>query len=299
MGSQYQHFVSKFLLKNFRIKGNPVYKCKNNEWTEHNVKKTGGEELFYGAENNSLEKFFDKLESMIAAIINFHQTITIEDKAYLKIFIQTLANRSPSKNEIISREIGNYGKILTEEIPDIAKRCAHLERIKKEQDNFLMSLKDDMILKGIIDKFPVFFNDSDQAKIFPDVTLAILQILPKVGKYFEVDILESDHDFVVGETPTMSVDVEKNEIKTNGEEAGLANKNAIYWTPIAYNKIAFMYRIDSFEITLNKKVLKNDVDMFNYLQKEKNPFYYSRIKNIGIPELSGKIDWNKYFKSRN
>ena len=150
--NQYQHFVSKFLLKNFKDTGSPIYKCENNIWTEHNVSKTGGEDCFYGPKNNLLEVFFSSLENSIAAIL-LHSHQDKKDEAYMKIFILLMANRSPSKNVIITQKHEDLLDGLKKEISE-KDICSFFENKKREQDNWLASLDDDNEIREIIKEFP-------------------------------------------------------------------------------------------------------------------------------------------------
>jgi hypothetical protein len=290
--NQYHHFVSKFLLKNFKNKRSPIYKYENEICTPHNIEKTGGSESLYSP---SLEIFFSKLENIISAIINKHIIIDNKDKAYMKIFILSMAYRSPSKNHIISEEYENYQNILKNEIPLDEDRYFYLKNIQKKQNSKLMSLEDDLELKKILELFPTSFDTNEKSSFYSDLTVAELQLLPKIGKYFDVHIFESEYDLIIGETPTISVDVVRNEVKTNGEEAGILNKNAIFWIPIAYNKIALMYRTDNIVVTENSKLNRQDANILNYFQREKSPFFYSRISNIEIFELPADFNFMKQF----
>lgn len=123
----------------------------------------------------------------------------------------------------------------------------------------------------------------------------MLQILPKIGKRFGVKIFESEYDLIIGETPTLSVNLVTNEVKTNGEEAELIHENVMYWIPIAYNKVAFMYTTSKIVALKDRKLRKEDVDVLNYYQKEKSPFFYSRTQNVEIPELPKEFNWIQHF----
>jgi len=302
MEKQYQHFISKFLLKNFTDNPNKThtYKCEKGQWTEHNICNTGGEDYLYGSKDNSLEKFFSILESNFAKVIRCsHQDK--KDKAYIKIFILLLAFRSPSKNEIITKKYNEYQKGINK---DIGKEYSeeeiysYLENHKKELVSSL-GATDEPEMKEIIDKllgkFPDSFCDSNNSKFYPIITQELLQILPKIGKRFGVEIFESNHDLIIGETPTLSVNLDTNEVKTNGEEAGLIHENVMYWFPIAYNKVAFMYTTFNIVALKDRKLRKEDVDILNYYQKEKSPFFYSRTQSVNIPELPKNFNWIQHF----
>jgi hypothetical protein len=296
---QYQHFVSRFLLKNFTDNDNKThtYKYENDKWTEHNICNTGGENHFYGTKDNSLENFFGKLETDVAAVVNLHSHQDKKDEAYIKLFILLMAFRSPSKNEIITKKHDEYQK-------DIEKKCSKedmysfFENRKKELYSSLGS-SNDPEMKEIIDKFleqfPDCFDDSDNSKFYPIITRELLQILPKIGKRFGVQIFESEYDLIIGETPTLSVNLVTNEVKTNGEEAGIINENVMYWLPIACNKVAFMYNTSNIVALKEKKLRKEDVDVLNYYQKEKSPFFYSRTPSVEIPVLHKSFNWIQHF----
>jgi hypothetical protein len=298
MEKQYQHFVSKFLLKNFTDNSMGKYfihKFENGKWEGCNISNTGGVDLLYGSKDCSLENLFSNLENINAAIIEKHNVLDKKDKAYMKIFIQLMANRSPAKNQKISKEYLRYKNTLEKEMPDKVERCINLEKNKKEENIMLMSLEEDMELREIVNGLPISFDDNDESKFFTDTTEAVLQILPKVGKCFDISIFDSDHELVIGETPTVSVNLNTNEIKTNGEEAGLIHENVIYWLPIAYNKVAFMYTTKNIIVQENRKLCKRDVDILNYYQTKKSSIYYSRTQNINIPELPCDFYWVKHF----
>jgi hypothetical protein len=302
MEKQYQHFISRFLLKNFTDNHNKThtYKYEKGLWTEHNIDNTGGDDCLYGHKDNSLENFFSVLESNIAKVIQCSN----QDKkngAYIKIFILLMAFRSPSKNEIITKKYNEYHKGIKK---DIGKEYSeeeiysYLENHKKELNSSL-GFTDEPEMKEIIDKlvekFPDSFSDSDNSKFFPNITRELLQILPIIGKRFGVEIFESDHDLIIGETPTLSVNLDTNEVKTNGEESGLIHKNVMYWLPITCNKVAFMYTTFNIVALKDRKLRKEDVDVLNYYQKEKSPFFYSRTQSVKIPELPKKFNWIKHF----
>lgn len=298
MEKQYQHFVSRFLLKNFTDKSigkYSIHKLENGKWEVCNISNTGGIDLLYGSKDCSLEDFFGKLENIIAKIINEHNILDKKDKAYMKIFIQLMANRSPSKNQKLNEEYLRYKNAIEKEIPDEVERCIYLEKYKKEQSIILMALEEDIELREIIDKLPISFDDNDESKFFTDTVEAVLQILPQVGKHFDIHIFGSDHELVIGETPTVSVNLGTNEIKTNGGEAGLIHENIMYWLPIAYNKVIFMYTNKNIIAQKNRKLRKQDVNILNYYQTKKSPFYYSRTQNVNIPDLPSNFNWVKHF----
>lgn len=150
MEKQYQHFVSKFLLKNFTDNPNKThtYKCEKGQWTGHNICNTGGEDLLYGPKDNSLEKFFCALENEIAAV-NLHSYQDKKDGAYIKIFILLMANRSPSKNGILTKKLEEFQK----SIKDMGKEYSEeeiyscLENRKRELEGSLGSTDDPEIKK--------------------------------------------------------------------------------------------------------------------------------------------------------
>jgi hypothetical protein len=293
---QYQHFNSKFLLKNFTDNAGKthIYKYKNDEWTEHNISNTAGDTLLYGPDNCSLEICFSRLENHIASAINKHSTLDNKDKAYMKIFISLMAFRSPSKEKIITENFNNFMKPINK-LPkeDIV---TYFEERKKEQDRKLALLVDDYTMREIVTnllKNP--FDDSDNSKFFPVTVRELLEVLPKVGNFFDVHIFECNDNLIIGETPTISVNLATNEIKTNGEEAGLINKNVIYWLPVAHNKAAFMYTSANIVAITERKLRKQDVDILNYFEKAKSPFFYSRKQNIEIPELQKDFKWINHF----
>ena len=290
---QYQHFVSKFLLKKFKDVGLPIYKCKNNIWMEHNPLRTGGEDCFYGFKDNSLEVFFGNLENSIAAMF-LHSHLDKKDEAYLKIFILLMAYRSPSKNQIITEKYENFINGIKNQFSE-KEICSIFEKRRNEQDNWLASLDDDFEMRKIINEFPNSFSDSDNSKFYPIITQELLQILPKFGKCFEIQIFESDADLIIGETPTLSINLDINEVKITGEEAGLIHKNVMYWLPVAYNKVAFMYNPSNIVAIKCRKLRKEDTIVLNYYQKEKSPFFYSRIKDISFPDLPTNFNWTQHF----
>jgi len=298
MGNQFHHFVSEFLLRNFidtRVGKEHIHKFENGERKGCNISNTGGEDLFYGSKDCSLEKFFGVLETIIASIINKHKIIDEKDKAHLKFFILLMANRSPSKNQKLNEEYLRYTDGLEKEIPDEAERCLLLNERKKELDNMYMSCEEDDKLREIINEFPILSDDNDTSKFFPGITEAILQLFPRLGKKFDIHIFDSDHELVIGETPTISVNLTTNAVKTNGEEAGLIDENIMYWLPIAHNKVVFMYKTKNIFPQNNRKLRKQDVDILNYYQTRKSPFYYSRTRDIYIPELFRDFNWVKHF----
>jgi len=303
--SQYHHFVPKVLLKNFTDNPNKthIYKYEKGQWSEHNICNTGGEDCLYGTKDNSLEKFFSVLETKIADMgrPSHQDKKDKKDEAYLKIFITLMANRSPSKNRIISK---NYEGFSQDIIKCVGKEYSEEEIISclknriKELGN-LLGTTVDLEMKEIIDKlieqFPDDFADSDNSKYFPIATWELLKILPKIGNRFGVQIFETEHELIIGETPTLSVNVVANEVKTNGEEAGLGNESVMYCLPIAQNKVAFMYTAFSIVTHKDRKLRKEDVDVLNYYQKEKSPFFYSSTKNVKIPDLPKNFNWIQHF----
>jgi hypothetical protein len=290
---QYQHFVSKFLLKNFTDNAGKThtYKCENGKWTEHNICNTGGDNLYYGPKDCSLEKFFSKLENIIAIAVNKHNGIDKNDTAYLKIFIPLMAHRSPSKRKITTEKYNDFVKGRSNK--DVYTNYS--EHRKKEIERYLLSLEDDPVIREIVNTFSTDFKDSGNLKFYPVATKELLQIMPKLGNSFKIAVFESDYDLVIGESPTLSVNLTTNEVKTNGEEAGLLNKNVMYWLPAAYNKAVFMYTADTIVVNGDRKLRKQDVDVLNYFQKRKSPFFYSRKQDVEIPELSNGFNWLRDF----
>jgi len=66
MEKQYQHFLSKFLLRNFSEDTLHVCKFENNKWEHCKIDETGGEDCFYGPFDCTLEVFFSYLEKIAA-----------------------------------------------------------------------------------------------------------------------------------------------------------------------------------------------------------------------------------------
>ena len=297
MEKQNQHFVPEFLLKNFTDKSigkYSIHKFENGKWEVFNISNTGNVDLLYGSKCCSLEVFYSDLENIIAAIINKHLKITEKDKAYMKIFIFLMAFRSPSKNQILSNKYKSYIKSINKKF-DNEQIYSHFENSKEKYDNFLETLEEDYVLKEIVNNLLTSFDDSDNLKFYPILTTEILQLLPKFGKTFDVHIFESDHDLIIGETPTISVNLATNEVKTNGEEAGLIGKNIMYWIPISSNRVAFMYKSSNIIAIEDRKLRKYEVDILNYFQSKKSSFFYSRTQNINIPELPCDFNWVKHF----
>jgi len=293
MTNEYQHFISKCLLKHFKDKGKPIYKYENNIWTFHNIEKTGGENQFYGSPNCSIENTFSVIENYFSAIYK-HSYLDKKDEAYMKLFILLSANRSPSKNIILSKVYKNYNDQLLRyhSRDDIV---SYLDYKFKEEDRFLSSLDDDPEMKKIVDAFPNSFDDSDEEKIFPSMASTLLKLLPKFSSFFRIQVFESTHDLIIGETPALSVNLDTNEVKTNGEEAGLLEENILYWLPLASNKVAFMYKPPNIKPAKNRELRKEDADILNYFQTKKSPYFYSRSMEIEIPDLPVDFNWVKHF----
>ncbi|GAB6391746.1 MAG: hypothetical protein MdMp014T_1119 [Treponematales bacterium] len=294
---EYQHFISKFLLRNFT--DNPgrthTYKNENGTQTEHNVGKTGGEYSFYGPKACSIERFFGNVENYIASAVNKHSILDGTDKAYLKIFILLMAHRSPSKDKIINEKYSDFIKGLRANISE-EDIISYFEGHRINQEKQLSRLADDIEINKITTKFlNESFDDNDNSKFFPVMSRVLLEILPKPGRLFDVHIFECESDLIIGETPTLSVNLSTNEVKTNGEEAGLINKNVMYWVPIAHNKVAFMYSKTNIHPIKDRKLRKQEADILNYYQKMKSPYFYSRTKNVDIPELPSDFKWLKDF----
>jgi hypothetical protein len=294
--NQYQHFLPQFLLKNFTDNSGKshTYKCEKGIWTDHNISKTGGDNLLYGPKNNSLEKCFAIIENHVAATINEHPILDKKDEAYMKIFILLMAFRSPSKDQTISKkykELVQPSKKISEE--DIS---TFFKTLKNKHESQLACFEDDPETREIVNNLlreP--FDDNDGSKFYPISTRELLQMLPKISRRFGVHIFECDYDLVIGETPTLSINIDTNKVKTNGEEAGLLNKKVMYWIPISYNKVVFMYTTANVVVIQDRKLRKLDVDILNYYQKKKSPFFYSRIKNIEIPKLQRCFNWVEHF----
>jgi len=234
---QYQHYVSRFILGNFKGRGVPLYKCEEGIWTEHNPSKTGGENCLYGLKDNSLEMFFGKIENKIAPILSFsHQDK--RDEALIKLFILLMAYRSPSKNKIVT---DRYEKFINGIRKEISEKdiCIYFEDLKKKEDNCLTSLEDDPEMRNIIDELPKIPYNTDDSKNYTLITQELLQVIPRISKCFKIQIFESDNDLIIGETPTLSVNLDTNEVKLNGEEAGIENNYVMYWLPIAFNLLGF------------------------------------------------------------
>ena len=80
MKDQYQHFVSKFLLRNFSEDSIYINKFENNAWECCKIDETGGKNLFYGPFNCSLELFFNKLERVAAQIVRQPQKLSPKEE---------------------------------------------------------------------------------------------------------------------------------------------------------------------------------------------------------------------------
>jgi hypothetical protein len=290
---QYQHFIPQFLLRNFSNDKVHIYKYEDEIWTYPCIKDTGGQESIYGCFNSSLEFYFGILEKGVAPIIKQHKSLSKKGESYIKLFIVSMLFRSPSRGEIINKNEEKFAKLINEVIPDNDKKVSFLENHLKELEKRNKSFEEDLELEKLTSKCIKKLCGNDNHIIFQDINIELLQSLPKLGKSFNIHIVESDYDLILGETPTMSVNLVTNEVKINGEHAGLGNENVIYWLPVAYNKLAFMYK--NIFVIGDRKLRKEDVDILNYLQKENSKYYYSRKQKIEIPELPKYFDWANYF----
>ena len=175
-----------------------------------------------------------------------------------------------------------------------------LKKQKKDFEIFLDFFKDDPETKNIVEKLeeklPKSFNDSNNNKTFSILFKELLSMQIKFGNYFYFHIFETEHDLIIGETPTISENFTPYEKISKEREVEHIRRNVFQWLPVAYNKVAFMY-IANGNIVAQKdrKLRKQDVDILNYCQAVKNPYFYSRIPKIEIPELPSDFDWIKHF----
>jgi hypothetical protein len=295
MQNQFQHFVPKFLLKNFSYneKKTNVYKYENGKWNYVNINETAGDDMFYGLPNNMLEIIYSKIEDKTAKVLNYNKQLKNKWEAYIKFFIFFMSCRSPTKNEYMTQKYKMFSMALKQLRPEEEKR--YINDSAKRQKTQLSCLVEDSEMRKISDELIMIYEETNRTHFFADITKEVLKNFPKFGNYFKVHIFESEYDLIIGETPTISVNLSKNEVKTNGEEAGLFDENIMYWIPLANNKVAFMYKYKNIVPIKDRKLCKQDANILNYYQSRKNPYFYSKSMNINIPELPKDFNWVKDF----
>ena len=109
--NQYQHFVPRFLLRNFSDDKEHVYKYENGKSECCNISETGGDYCFYGIKDCSLENFNQHLESVAARTISQHEKITDKKEIYMKLFIQSNGLSFPISKSEIERIIQCFNQI--------------------------------------------------------------------------------------------------------------------------------------------------------------------------------------------
>jgi len=291
--NQYQHGVPQILQRNFSEDRIHINKCENGSWSKPKISETGGANLLYGLKDNSLEKFFGRVETAIANVIEERCVFDKKHKAYMKLFILVMAYRSISKNKIIMDMYNSY----IQPNKDISKEEMSLynqERIKNTTD-WLLSFSIDEDMKNIIRKLPKSFKDISIDDSYAVIVKELLFLLPFISDLFKIQIFASDFDLIIGETSTVSVNLDTNRISTNGEEAGLKNKNVMYWLPLTHRKIVFMYKRANIRAINDRRLRKCDADILNYFQTKKSDYYYSMEQDIEIPKLQPNFVWIKDF----
>lgn len=214
----------------------------------------------------------------------------------MKFFIQAMKYRSPSQNQILNEEYDAF--IKSEKMPksDFVK---NLENEKEQFEIWLASFEEDFETRRFTKRHSKSLDDNDNSKFFPIIFKMLLQILPKLDKYFHIHIFETEFgsDLIIGETPTISENFTPYEIMSKQNNVDHLHRNVMHWLPVAYNKVAFMY-ISNNNIIAKKdrKLRKQDVDILNFYQFNQNPYFYSKTENINIPkELPNDFDWVNYF----
>ena len=292
--NEYQHFIPKFLLRNFSDDHVNIYKNEDKIWKCCKIEKTGGADLFYGPPKCSLEMFFGHLETIVADTIKQQKKLSQKQEKYMKLFIQLMAYRSPSKNKMFGEEYSIFRSSIKMHENEVV-HC--LENEKQEFEMWIESFEKDFETKRIEKRHKKQFDDNDNSKFFPAIISELLYIVPRLDKFFRIHVFESDYDLVIGETPTISKNFTPLENISNEEKIEPIHRNVIHWLPVASNKVVFMYT-DNRNIVAQKdrKLRKQDADILNYFQTKQNSFFYSRIPNLKIPEeLASNFEWVKHF----